>query len=74
MIPPEIKKQEALRRVKETIIVDDQYEVKEGTIGYLTGTLADFPNATPKIIFTSLCERFVFDVTHVAGHYFSIIL
>ena len=59
-----------LRRVMETIIVEDKFKISEGTLGYLLGSISGAENSQPKLSFTSLCECYQFDVTHVPNDFF----
>lgn len=70
MIPKEMKTPQNLRRVTETITVDGQFQIMAGTLGYLLGFVSESGDQTPRASFTSLCESYQFDVTHVPGHYF----
>lgn len=70
MIPKEMKVPQNLRRVTETITVDGQFQIMAGTLGYLLGFTSESGEQIPRASFTSLCESYQFDVTHVPSDCF----
>lgn len=62
MIPPELKTPNNLRRVDKDIYMR-QAIISKGAIGYLTARTTIHHPA--RLVFTSLCDRYEFDVTTI---------